>query len=195
MFDRSKFSAIILSSGKSSRMKTHKAELMFNKEKNFFRKITDEYLNFGCKEIIIVMNPENYDSLKSKINIPKEIKIIFNEFPEKGRFYSLKKGIYEISEDVFCFIQNIDNPFVDVKLLDFLLKNSHKADYLIPSYENKGGHPILISKKIVEAIKKTNKTDVNMKDFFNRFKKYYAKYKDKKILANINTISDYHLYF
>jgi len=195
MFDKTIFSAVILSSGSSSRMQTHKSELLFDSEQNFFQKITGEYLKFGCKEITVVMNTENYNSLKTKIKIPEKIKIVINKFPEKGRFYSLKTGISELQKTDFCFIQNIDNPFTDNTVLELLASNSDKADYMIPSYKNNGGHPILISEEIINAIKETSEESVNMKDFLNRFKKHYVKHKDEKILANINTLSDYHFYF
>jgi len=195
MPDKVSFSAVILASGKSSRMKTFKSELPFDDNQNFFQKITGEYLNSGCKDVIVVMSAESYASLKEKISIPERVKIVINKYPEKGRFYSLKTGISGTEDVDFCFVQNIDNPFIDSRLTSFLLKNSHKADYIIPSYEGKGGHPGLISRKIIEAVKKTRENYLNMKDFLNRFGKFYAEYDDERIRANINTVSDYFYYF
>lgn len=189
-------SAIILAAGLSSRMKTNKTELPFDSNRNFLQKISEEYLNFTCKEIIVVFNTENYNSYIDKgLKFNDQIKIVINKYPEKGRFYSLKTGISALSEIVFSYIQNIDNPFVNQDILNLLNSNSEKADYIIPSFKGKGGHPILVSEKIIQAVKNTNSDDVNLKTFLNQFEKYYAATNDKKILANINTFSDYHLYF
>ena len=189
-------SAIILAAGLSSRMKKHKTELSFDKNRNFLQKISEEYLNFTCKEIIVVLNTENYNSYINKgLKFNDQIKIVINKYPEKGKFYSLKAGITALSEPGFSYIQNIDNPFVNGDVLNLLNSNSEKADYIIPSFKKKGGHPILVSPKIIQTVKNTNSDDVNLKTFLNQFEKYYAAINDKKILANINTFSDYHLYF
>ncbi len=189
-------SAIILAAGLSSRMKTNKTELPFDSNRNFLQKISEEYLNFTCKEIIVVFNTENYNSYIDKgLKFNDQIKIVINKYPEKGRFHSLKTGISALSEKGFSYIQNIDNPFVNQDILNLLNSNSEKADYIIPSFKGKGGHPLLVSEKIIQAVKNTNSDDVNLKTFLNQFEKYYAATNDKKILANINTFSDYHLYF
>jgi len=192
---KSNISAIILSAGFSKRMKMNKTELRFDNNHNFFQKITEEYLNFGCKEVIVVMNSENYKSLKSVISIPEKIEIIINEKPDKGKFYSLYKGVQALKGKTTLFIQNIDNPFVTKGTLKLLANNSYKADYIIPSYKNKGGHPILISEKITQDIKNSEFIDYNLKEFLNSYQKLYIETDNKKISANINTDSDYHLYF
>ena len=87
-------SAIILAAGLSSRMKTNKTELPFDSNRNFLQKISEEYLNFTCKEIIVVFNTENYNSYIDKgLKFNDQIKIVINKYPEKGRFHSLKTGI------------------------------------------------------------------------------------------------------
>jgi len=189
-------SVIILAAGFSERMKTHKTELSFDSNRNFFQKITEEYIQFNCKTIIAVLNQSNFNSLmRTGIKLSGKIKIIINEHPEKGKFYSLKTGAEAIDENSLTFIQNIDNPFVNQNILHLLKDNSGTADYIIPSYNKKGGHPILISAKMINAIKNEVKDAVNMKTFFNNFKKYYIPANDEKILININTVSDYDFYF
>ncbi len=196
MINPENFSAIILAGGLSSRMNVHKTELSFDEKRNFLQKITEEYLNFDCREIIVVFNSENYKSYVDKgLKLNDKIKIVLNNYPEKDRLYSLKIGISALYKTGSSFIQNIDNPFVTKETLMLLAENSDKADYIIPSYKKKGGHPILISEKIVKTIKETKEETGNMKTFLNHFKKYYADCGNKKITANINTISDYHLYF
>lgn len=189
-------SVIILASGMSSRMQSHKTELAFDDKKNFIQKITEEYINFGCDKVIAVLNEKNYQSLQSKnIELNKKVKPVINEHPEKGRFYSLYKGIVKLNENTSVFMQNIDNPVVNQNILKLLYSNSGKADYIIPSYQKKGGHPVLLSKYLIKEIKNAEHTNFHIKEFLNQYKKVYVETDDKNILLNINTISDYHLYF
>ncbi len=75
-------SAVILAAGTSGRMKKNKTELMFDNKRTFFEKIASEYINFGCKEIIAVLNEESYNSLLKVISeIPSEIRIVINKHP------------------------------------------------------------------------------------------------------------------
>ena len=84
---KSNISAIILSAGFSKRMKMNKTELRFDNNHNFFQKITEEYLNFGCKEVIVVMNSENYKSLKSVISIPEKLSLTKSRIKENFIHY------------------------------------------------------------------------------------------------------------
>ena len=196
MIKSESISAVILAAGTSGRMKKNKTELRFDNKRTFFEKITSEYINFGCKEIIAVLNEENYNSLLKVISeIPSEIRIVINKHPENGRFYTLKTGVGELCETDFIFIQNIDNPFVSIRDLYILASNYDKADYIIPSFNKQGGHPVLISRKIADAVKAELTDDINIKTFLNNFEKKYIPTDNEKISVNINTVSDYNLYF
>ncbi|MCF6185145.1 MAG: NTP transferase domain-containing protein [Bacteroidales bacterium] len=189
-------SAIILAAGFSERMKVHKTELKFDEKRNFLQKITEEYLDFGCNSVIVVLNKINYNSLnEKKLVFSDKIKFVINENPEKGKIFSLKKGVKEIKNSDCVFLQNIDNPFVSQEILEVLKENYEKGDYIIPSYENRGGHPVLISEKVINFVKNEIDFNLNMKLFLNRFKKYYIPVNNNKISANINTRSDYDLHF
>jgi molybdenum cofactor cytidylyltransferase len=195
MLKKSNTSALILASGLSRRMQTSKAELPFDANQIFFQKITNEYLQFGCKEVVVVMNSKNYRTLKEKIHISDKIKILINKSPEKGKFHSLKIGIAELEKAPLIFLQNIDNPFTDINLLNILYNNFDKADYIIPSFKGKGGHPVLISEKVINSVKNSEDRDIHLKKFLNQFNKIYLQTDNEKISVNINTISDYHFYF
>lgn len=192
MQSKENVSVIILSAGFSSRMKQAKFSLIYDKQKIFLEKIIDEYLNFGCKEIVVVMNKEGI-KLKEKLQLifPKNVKFIQNNHPEYERFYSLQLGIKSSGNCENIFIQSIDNPFVTQNLLSLLIQNKNDADYIIPSYNNKGGHPILISKKIINSIKKEDNYNIILKDFLRNFTKFHVKTNDEKILLNINTMDIY----
>jgi len=65
------------------------------------------------------------------------------------------------------------------------------TDVVVPTYNNQGGHPILISKNVVNSIIAEKKNDLIFSDFLKRFDKIRIAVQDKQILTNINTIEVY----
>lgn len=202
-----KASVVILAGGKSERMKFPKPFLLFSENRSFLQQIVDEYISFGCKEIFLVLN---YKLLNKQWQryldcLPRLITIIPNNSPDSGRFHSLKMGLSGLKDASFCFIQDADNPFVTVTLLQQLYENRNENGYtaphhttLLPDGKTKtksGGHPILISERVYNFIINVKQEDLNLKDVIKRFDKTEVEVLDKNILTNINTPSEYEEYF
>jgi CTP:molybdopterin cytidylyltransferase MocA len=190
------YSVVILAAGRSGRMGEPKFALRFNDEKIFLEEIVSQYLAFGCKEIVVVLNKEGkilFDKLN--LRLPGVAKIVINHHPEYERFYSLKTGLDSLVNSNYVFIHNIDNPLVDKDTLKLLFKYADTYDYCVPVYKDRGGHPVLLSGKVVEAILREDETGINFRDFLRR---YYGKkidVKSEKILVNINTPEEYGNFF
>ncbi len=190
------FSAIILAAGKSERLGFPKLSLKYNKDNIFIEHIVKEFNDFGCKEIVLVVNEVGNQHLKdNNIRFADNLKIVINKRPDWHRFYSLKTGVKELSKLQPTFIHNVDNPFISPKVLNALLANSTKADYLAPEYKKKGGHPILISELIVKDIISTISNQLHLKEFLNQYSKSKITIDDEKVLVNINTMEEYQKYF
>ena len=190
------FSVIILAAGKSSRMGTPKLSLRYNENTIFIEHIVNEYRNFACKEIIIVVN-ENGNSflIDNKIQFSNNVKIVINKYPDWHRFYSLKLGAKSLSRTFKVFIHNVDNPFVNSKVLNNLLDNIDKADYISPEFEGKGGHPILLSERIISDVITINEDQLHFKEFLNEYPKLKVPVYDEKVLVNINDMDEYNKIF
>ncbi len=190
------FSAIILAAGKSSRMGIPKLSLKYNENNIFIEHIINEYISFGCKEIAIVVNETGSNFLiENKIKFPDKVKIVINEHPDWHRFYSLKIGAKSLSESTMTFIHNVDNPFVNHNVLNRLLENIDTADYISPEFSGKGGHPILLSQKIINDVRSTQEDQLHFKEFLNQYPKTKVRVDDEKVLVNINTMEEYSRYF
>lgn len=186
------YSAIILSAGKSSRMGLHKFSLMFDDSSTFLENMINEYNAFGCNEIVIVLNPDGASFLdQQRLNLPSNVKVAINQHPEWERFYSLKLGAKLLLHTKPTFISNIDNPFVTNSLLNSLAKHYRDADYINPIYKGKGGHPFLISEKVIADLINEKLDQIHMKEFLVRYSKMSVEVDDEKILLNINTNEDY----
>lgn len=190
------YSVIILAAGKSSRMGIPKWSLRFDEKSSFIEHIISEYHSFGCKEIILVINETDYSSfVEKKYTLPDNLKLVINKYPEWDRFYSLKLGVEKLSTNQLVFIQNIDNPFVNHDLLLNLLVNSENADLVVPEFDGRGGHPILINQQIIITIKNNQGNILHLKEFLNQFVKKKITVSDERILVNINQLIDYQKYF
>lgn len=182
---------VILAAGESRRMKSPKPFLMFDSERRFIDKIIDEYKDLGIIHIVVVVNKSIVELLKPK----DDILICINEHLEYERYYSIKLGLEKIGKCDFCFIQNIDNPFVNQLILNKLYGNKINSGCTIPVYNDKGGHPVLLSVEVINKILTAKEMNLNFKDVLNEFPNKRIEVEDESILININSIEEYQKYF
>jgi len=190
------FSAIILAAGRSERMGLPKFLLKFSQEITFLEKIVNTYVEFGSRNVIVVMNDEGVKELgNSDINLPSEVIIAVNHHPEREKFLSLLTGVKSLVEYDHVFISNIDNPFVNPEVLHVLDQQADNYDYVFPAFRNKGGHPFMISEKVVQDIKNKPHEQIHLKEFLKRYPFKAVEVDDEMVLVNINTMEDYSRYF
>ncbi len=191
--ENKKVNALILAAGNSKRMNAAKPLLKFNQTTTFIEKIISSYLQFGCNQVVIVVNSENEETIrKFQTN---NITIVANENLELERFYSAKLGFQKMQDCDFCFLQDADNPFISKDILTYVYSENLVDQYIIPSYKGKGGHPILLPKSIIHDLQKYPKQNANLKEFLSEYKSYKLEIPNKDILININTPEDYNFYF
>ncbi len=185
-------SCIILSAGSSARMGMNKALLKFDEDNTFIRKITETYLLAGIDQIIVVVNTELYKLInENKPALPETVKLVINDKPELGRFYSLQTGINHVKTGNYCFFQNIDNPFTSVKLLQELIIFKAEADVIMPAFQGRTGHPVLISPLVVHKIFSEQDAGKRIDLFLKKLNVKLIETSDQNILVNINSQEDY----
>ncbi len=190
------FAVVILAAGRASRMKSQKFALKYDADNTFVEKIIQDYFAFGCNEIILVLNNNGTDFLKrEKIQLIGKVKVVVNKFVEYERFYSIKMGLSHLSTPIPTFIHNVDNPFVNAEVLNLLVQQKNDEGYTVPTFEHRGGHPILLSTKVINAILVEKKNDLNFREILSRFSKKRIEVSDRKVLTNINTQEDYLAFF
>ena len=192
-----KVGAVILAAGFSSRMKSPKSLLKFDTERVFIEKIIDDFFNFGCKKIVVTINPEvrEWDSVIEKYKSWNSVLFKVNDSPESERFYSIKKGLESIGEVDYCFIHNTDNPFLDKEIFAKIYKGNSETGYTVPVNNGRGGHPILLSKNVIENIIKEQEIEINFKEFLKDYERINVEVRTDKIHININTKEEYEKYF
>jgi len=185
-------SCIILSAGNSLRMGNHKALLKFDAEKTFIEKITETYKLAGIEQVIVVVNSELFKLIsESSLALSRKVKLVVNEKPELGRFYSLQTGVKLIPTGNYCFFQNIDNPFTTQAMLRELILHKNEAEVIMPTFKDKAGHPVLFNPLIAQKISSEKDNDLRIDHFLKKFKIKYIESFDNNILININTLKQY----
>ncbi len=172
-----------------------KALLPFDDGRCFARKLADEFYHFGCKQVVLVTNDIVLKQISSVNYRFDDIVLVYNPNPGLGRFYSLYLALTNLTEPNHVFIANTDNPFIGSDVLRLLREHSKQADYICPTYQGKGGHPILVSPNIVNAVKSETSFHYNLKDYLNRFSKACVNVDNELVLVNINTFEDYYHFF
>jgi len=184
---------VFLAGGKSERMGFPKPWLSFSEEVSFLEHLVDFYVGLEFKNIVVVLNEKFCaDNWKKQIvNIEQNALIVQNNQVEKGRMYSLKLGLEKSKDSDFVFIQNIDNPFVTKNVIDNLVQNAHAGGACIPTFKEKGGHPILISNTVVKHILDDFIPSATLRDVLKQFPQNRVEVENDSILLNINTPLDY----
>lgn len=182
---------IILAAGLSERMGEQKYNLNFSEEETFLEHIIHVYRRFVVSEIMLVVN-ESTD-LESFRN-DESIKIVVNKNPEYGRFHSIQLGLKEL-KNTSVFVQNIDNPFVNPGLLINMHNRLEDGEFAVPVYKDRGGHPVLLSKEIIELLINNFRNNSRFDDVLKSFKRKDVIVNDPYIGVNINTPEDYLKYF
>jgi CTP:molybdopterin cytidylyltransferase MocA len=182
---------IILAAGFSSRMQTPKPLLAYDAHQLFIEKILAEYLSWECGEIVVVVNEALGVWVNSLQKGTENISFVVNHHPELGRFHSLKLGLTQLKQAGYCFIQNVDNPFVNQDLLDQLFMIRGENYFVKPVYQQKGGHPVLLNKNDLVFLRSHQETEANLRELLDGRKCHHLEVADPDILININTHEEY----
>ena len=186
---------VILAAGRSVRMKELKPFLRYDDHTLFIEKILSVYIGWGCREIVVVTNAKAFQRIKQMITVPSAVTMIVNNHMEFERFYSVKLGLRAIHKSSFCFLQNVDNPFIDAQILDLIYENRSDEKYVSPVFKNKGGHPVLIHRENINTIREWAEDSANLKEVLTTMKCLKVEMPDDRVLININSKEQYQKIF
>ncbi|WKD84815.1 Molybdenum cofactor guanylyltransferase [Polaribacter huanghezhanensis] len=192
---------IILAGGKSSRMDFPKGLL---KHKNHFwilsqmesfigEKITiglgfDYQLYFDAIPWLAkaVEKPQNYQQ--------KIVHVVINKTPEFGLFSTVQSVLKTLDTNHQAVILPIDVPLLKSSELKKIIDTENEI--VIPTYNNKNGHPVKLAPKFWKSLLELNITDKNSRLDLQIKKRNASKISlveinDASILKNLNTPKDW----
>lgn len=188
------FSVVIPGAGLSKRMGRSKLFLKHPDGKTFVEHLTSTYMRFGCETVVLVVNHNDFLPAKDVLHPYLNVHIIVNKTPEEDRMLSLLMGMSALNSATHCFIHNIDNPFISQSLLHKMATCVEDNTYVVPTYNKKNGHPLLIGKGITEKLKRLEAKGGHLKELLLNFSCTYMEVSHREILLNINTEKDYWSY-
>lgn len=186
---------IILAAGDSKRMGQCKFMLRLANGNTFLENILSQLTHFPFSKIIIVTQSKHLLSINKlyATGLPSNVELIYNDYPDQERFYSLQLGINAAKTLDFCFIHNADNPFISSSTLTSLYENRNKADYISPRFGERGGHPILLNKETLSELLFCKPT-AYLNEELAKKTRYNVQVNDESICVDIDTLDDYKNY-
>ena len=174
---------IILSGGYSERMGSPKSLLEWNKETLLEYQI-NSLITGGCDGVLVITG-KHHKEISEGINLNNKSRIIFNENYHEGKSTSIKKGIENLSEDIFSIIILA----VDQPRPPWVMLRSHiYFDSLIssPTSNKHGGHPLIFNHKLIEEIKNIDEETLGLRKIFLNHKNKVKKVKFNSNIVNID---------
>ncbi|MCC7528185.1 MAG: nucleotidyltransferase family protein [Candidatus Melainabacteria bacterium] len=165
------FATIVLAAGSSSRLPFHKAFLQLGQTIAIKRVIETTLKSRSTRSLVVLGS--RADSLIAEIkDFPVET--IINRNYASGRTGSLKCALRHLSdklESTAVLIFPVDCPFVSHQVLDSLIDclllrpaSSTESVWIVPSFEGRRGHPILLSGPVLKRILWLD-DDFSLRDF------------------------------
>lgn len=148
-------------------------------------------------DMVIVVAGNNEANLASVV-YAEGASLVRNPAPERGQFSSLRVGLQEVlnrGRDA-AIITVVDRPPAASATVD-LLRHAFEAASLsqwaiVPEYGGKHGHPILISREMIEAFLRAPATATAREiEHANQERILYVAVDDPLTVVNINTPEDY----
>jgi len=174
---------LILAAGASRRMGTSKALLTVGGETFLDRLIG--LLSVVCEPVIVVMG---HDALQSKNGM-----FVTNPEPERGMLSSLQCGLRAVpAEAEGVLFTPVDHAAVQEETIRKLAAAFQQggADVVVPAFEQRHGHPVAISRRVVSEILDAP-VDATARDLIHRYKAMEIAVEDPGVVMDADDPADY----
>ena len=174
---------VVLAAGFSSRMGTNKLLLELDGQTILARCL--ETMIQVCERITVV-GGHRYSEIAAVLPGVPGVNLVYNENYPEGMFSSVLKGIQQVKADRFYLCPG-DYPLIHKQTyLDLL---SRDAPIVVPTYQGRSGHPVLIDTRLVPAI--ANGEHDNLRSFIKSNRPLLVEVNDSGILRDIDNLTDY----
>ena len=145
-------SAVLLAAGESRRMGDFKQLLRLG-DKSFVERCVDNLLASRVGEVIVVTGHRESD-VRLVIG-DRRVRYAYNTDYQAGMASSIRCGVEAVSESArACVLALVDQPRIGADVINRIIETYENAQTLIviPTYEGKNGHPILLDLRLKEEI-------------------------------------------
>jgi xanthine dehydrogenase accessory factor len=189
---RKKVSCMILAAGKSTRMGQQKLLMPFDGN-TMIRSIVEKSLNTNSNQTIVVIGSHKIE-LRSELD-EYSVFLVENIKFEDGMLSSVQAGFAALHPETDAVIVLLgDQPMVSVEIVNRLIAVFQKTDkgLIIPTFNGKRGHPVLINSKYRQSIQLLN-PEIGLRELFlnNSQDILEIEVQTDHILKDIDTPEDY----
>ncbi|SHF92674.1 nucleotidyltransferase family protein [Ornithinibacillus halophilus] len=188
----SRFAAILLAAGKSSRMGKLKGLLPWQ-GKSLIQYQVEQLLEAGFDQIIVVLGYRS-PLLEQEIK-GYPVTIVKNPHFEVGKSSSIRVGVTSIQSNIKgIMITAVDQPVPSMTLIQMMeAMNKQDGDIIIPVYQEKRGHPVLFNSRLIDDLLQVNEKTQGLKKVIHNYydRITYLEVKDPSVLLNLNRPEDY----
>jgi molybdenum cofactor cytidylyltransferase len=145
-------SALLLAAGKGERMGGVK-QLLSLGERRMIEAALDNLHGSRCDEIIVVLGFA-VDEVRPLVEGKEGVTVVINPQFEEGMSTSIQQGLKEISPRATgILIALADQPFIPPEVMNALIEGFQAGikGIVLPVYEGKRGHPVILDRKKYEA--------------------------------------------
>ncbi len=187
-------SCVILAAGMSTRMKSFKPLLTFNKL-TFIENII--YKTSPIVDEVIVVTGYKQNEIMDLFNVNNKksnnIKFVFNQDYQAPMFNSLQLGLNKVKEGNWVLYHFVDQPTIpETFYCEFLEQIDPKFNFIQPVFNGKKGHPLLFNFNFVKHLVNSNSTS-NLRDeiYYTEIVKKYWDCNFKEVLNDYDTPEQY----
>lgn len=183
---------VVLAAGESKRMKQQKMLLPFG-QKSIIETVIENAKKSKAKETWVVLGSDK-EIIENQINY-LEISIAENVNYKEGMLSSVICGINAIPQNADAVIVLLgDQPMVEPEIINRIMESyrTNRAGIVIPTYDGKRGHPVLIDLKYRKEINNLN-PEIGLRELMLNHAEDIMEISVKKeyILNDIDTPEDY----
>lgn len=184
--------AIILAAGESKRMGSPKMILPF-RGMTIIEKVIENVLSSDVDKTIIVLGAGKEKILKLTEKLP--VMYCFNGNYKNGMLSSVKRGFEYLPKDFRAAVVLLgDQPMIGASVINTVIKgyNESGKNIIIPVYNNKRGHPLLVDKRYWDEIISLDGPE-GLKELINRHPDDLLEVEtgNPEILKDIDTEEEY----
>ncbi|MBI5056110.1 MAG: nucleotidyltransferase family protein [Nitrospirae bacterium] len=165
-------------------------QLLPLKDKPMIRHCLDALISSGIKDIVVVLGSGDMRTVMAVKGLP--VYIVFNNVPESDMAGSVRTGLKSVlNSSTGVLISLADQPLVSVETIKTLVAHHEEGPdkILIPQYETKKGHPVLLPKNLLEDIF----PDGTLRDIIRKHsdRVILVPVTDEGVIIDVDTTEDY----
>jgi molybdenum cofactor cytidylyltransferase len=185
--------ALLLSGGASTRFGEQPKALLPVGDRTSIRRLAETCLQQGADPVVAVAGAHRLPVVHELRGLPVEV-VQAEEWYE-GRTASIHAGLEAIPADRDVLLWPVDHPFVSTRTVDALFAVRERdllAVWFIPTYQGRGGHPVLWRSSVTGEILDL-RADAPLRSLLPEFGPQVRRVavEDPGVVANVDTPEQY----